>query len=133
MNRILFSAALIAAITAAIHVFGGGLMVASPLLASSLDVFSKFTLYAVWHMASVMLTFSAAALFVGSLHPYAVTARPLVRFVSLMWLAFGMVYIVIALTQPEKGLLLKIGQWTLLLPVGFLGFWGSRMKNQAGK
>jgi len=66
MNKILAVSALIAAVTAALHVFAGGAEIAAPLLASTLDAEPKNVLYAVWHMASIVLVLSAIALIVGA-------------------------------------------------------------------
>lgn len=125
MNRLLVIAALLAAFTAAAHIFAGGTDVAVPLLASSIAEEPKLTLYAVWHMASVTLAMSAVALFVGSLPRHAYAARYLVLFVSALWCAFGVVFLVVVAIQPENGWLLKLPQWLLLFPVGLLGLWAA--------
>ncbi len=125
MNRLLAVAAFLAAFTAAVHIFAGGEDVASPLLASTLDGEPKLTLYAVWHMVSVILAMSAVALFVGSLPHYAHPARYLVLFVSAMWCAFGVVFLAVFAIQSESGWLFKLPQWVLLLPVGLLGLWAA--------
>lgn len=125
MNRSLVTAALLAAFTAAVHIFAGGADVAGPLLASGLDGEPKLTLYAVWHMASMALAMSAVALFIGSLPRHAHAARYLVLFVSALWCAFGIVFLAVVAIQPESGWLFRLPQWVLLLPVGFLGLWGA--------
>lgn len=124
MNKPLLIAALLAAFTAAIHLFAGGANVAAPLLASSLAEEPRLTLYAVWHLVSVTLVLSAVALYVGSLHRHAAASRYLVLFISALWLCFGVVFLIVALTQPGEGLFFKLPQWVLLLPVGLLGLWG---------
>ncbi len=124
MNHPLFIAALLAASTAAIHVFAGGSDVVVPLLASSLAEEPKRTLYAVWNMVSVALVMSAAALFAGSLFRFTHTTRLLVLFVSALWCAFGTVFLVVAALQPEGGWLFRLPQWALLMPAGLLGLWG---------
>jgi hypothetical protein len=124
MNRTLMVAAFIAAFTAAVHIFAGGADIAAPLLDSALAAEPKLTLYAVWHMASVVLALSTVALFVGSLPSHAQAARYLVLFISVLWCAFGVVFLIVVLIQPESGWLFKLPQWVLLLPVGLLGLWG---------
>lgn len=84
----------------------------------------KLTLYAVWHMASVVLAISVPALIVGSLPRHARPARYLVLFVSALWCAFGLVFLGLAAIQPESAWLFKLPQWILPLPVGLLGLWG---------
>lgn len=125
MNKPLLAAALLTAFIAAVHLFAGGADVAAPLLASSLADEPRLTLYAVWHLVTVTLVLSAAALFVSALPDHAVAARYLALFVSVLWLSFGAVFLVVAFTQPGEGLLFKMPQWILFLPVGFLGLWGS--------
>jgi hypothetical protein len=126
MNKRLFIAAALAAFTAAVHVFAGGADIADPLLASSLTEELRITLYAVWHLVSVMLVLSAAALCVGALPRHAHASRQMVLFISILWFSFGIVFLIVALTQPGEGLFFKIPQWILFLPVGFFGLWGSR-------
>jgi len=125
MNRTLAVASLIALFTAGVHFFKGGVAIVDPLLASTLASGPKLVLYAVWHMASAALLLSALALFVGCLPRRAEATRTLVRFVSLLWCAFGLVFLAIIVTAPGDGWLLKLPQWALLLPVGLLGFWGA--------
>lgn len=124
MNRSLFFAALLAALTTAIHIFAGGSDIAAPLLASTLADEPRLTLYAVWHMATVALAISAVALYVAALPLHAAAARYMVLFISALWCAFGIVFLIIVAVQPESGWLFRLPQWLLLLPVGLLGLWG---------
>lgn len=125
MNKPLLTASLATAFTAVVHLFAGGTDVAAPLLASSLADEPRLTLYAVWHLVSVTLVLSAAALYVCALPHHAAVGRYLALFISVLWLSFGMVFLVVAFTQPGEGLFLKMPQWILFLPVGLLGLWGS--------
>jgi hypothetical protein len=124
MNRLLVIATILAAVTTAVHMLAGGPDVATPLLASSMAGEPKLTLYAVWHMVSVVLAMSVPALFIGGLPRHAHAARYLVLFVSALWCAFGLVFLGVVAIQPEGGWLFKLPQWVLLLPVGLLGLWG---------
>jgi hypothetical protein len=128
MNWILFTAAVLAALTAGIHIFAGGTDIAAPLLASSLGDEVRLTLYAVWHMVSVTLVLSAMVLALGANPRHAFAARHAVLFTSALWTGFGAVFLVIVLTRPGEGLLWKLPQWVLFLPVGLFGLWGSRAK-----
>ncbi|MDQ3486934.1 MAG: hypothetical protein M3468_04260 [Acidobacteriota bacterium] len=125
MNKFLLSASILAIATTAIHVFAGGNDVATPLLASQLSEEPRLTLYAVWHMATVALGLSALAFFVGAIPRYSAGSRSMIQFASVLWLAFGAVFIVVAATQPGSGLFLKLPQWVLLVPVGLLGWLGA--------
>ncbi len=49
----------------------------------------------------------------------------MVLFVSVLWLAFGAVFVVVATLEPGTGLYFKLPQWGLLLPVGLLGMLGA--------
>lgn len=131
-NRVLQLAAAIAAFSALLHIFMGGAEIAAPLLAAPLDSEVKLVSYAVWHMASVALSLSAIALFIGSLPKYAQDARLLVLFVSALWSGFGLCFLAVAATQDGENLFLTLAQWTLLLPVGLLGFWASYRRSQPG-
>jgi hypothetical protein len=124
MNKPLLIAALLTAFIAAVHLFAGGSDVAAPLLASNLAEEPRLMLYAVWHLVSVTLVLSAIALYVSALPQHAVAARYLALFISILWLGFGVVFLVIASTQPGEGLFFKMPQWILFLPVGLLGLWG---------
>ena len=128
MNRKIVLSAFIAAITAIIHIFAGGADVAAPMLNSVLGAEPKLTLYAVWHMVSVVLILSAIALFIGSLPKHAQAARWLIMFISILWCVFGLVFLVIICIQPDGGWLFKLPQWVLLMPVGIFGLWGSANK-----
>jgi hypothetical protein len=132
MNKHLLAAAALAAVTAVVHVVAGGADIATPLLASKLNEEPKITLYAAWHLVSVTLALSAGALCMGALPRYADASRHMVMFVSILWLCFGMVFLVVALTQPGEGLLFKLPQWVLLLPVGIFGLWGGNNMSVRG-
>jgi hypothetical protein len=132
MNRTLAAASGLAAITAAIHIFMGGTSVVDPLLASTLATRPKLVLHAVWHMGSVALALSAVALLIGALPRHADASRYLVLFVSALWCCFAGAFLVVIAIQPDSGWLVRLPQWTLLLPVGLLGLWaGTRSREQA--
>lgn len=126
MNGFLVSAALLAAFTAVVHVVAGGEDVAVPLLASPLAGTLKWTLYVVWHMVSVVLALSAIALFIGAMPRHAGPSRYLVWFVSTLWCASGVLFLLVAALQPASGGFFALPQWALLLPVGVLGVLGGR-------
>jgi hypothetical protein len=107
MNKPLLIAALLTAFIAAVHLFAGGADVAAPLLASSLAEEPRLTLYAVWHLISVTLVLSAIALYVCALPQHAVAGRYLALFISVLWLCFGAIFLVVALTQPGRDFSLK--------------------------
>lgn len=112
----------LAGITAFIHVIAGGKDVARPLLLSSVDEEVRFTLYACWHLVSVALFVSSLALLghgAGFYH-----SPETVAFVSVLWLLFGAVFLVVTLGVAKPGGLFRFPQWVLLVPVGLLGLCG---------
>jgi hypothetical protein len=94
-------------------------------LGSALAGEPKQTLYAVWHMASWVLLVSAIALFLASLPKHQRSYRPVVVFISILWLLFAITFLAIAMIQPGSGWFLRLPQWILLAPVGALGLWGA--------
>jgi hypothetical protein len=119
---LVFSAGILASATALFHLFAGGKDVARPLLASSIDEGLKLTLYACWHLVSASLLISSIAL-LG--HGAGLFSSPqTIAFVSIMWLMFGAVFLVITLGVAKPWGLFRFPQWALLVPVGLLGLWG---------
>lgn len=125
MNKPIILASLLTTLIAAIHFVAGGADVAAPLLASALADELRLTLYAVWHLVTVTLVLSAVALYVSALPRHAAAARYLALFISALWLGFGLVFLLVVFTQPGDGLLFKLPQWILFIPVGLLGLWGT--------
>ena len=120
MNGKLLSAGLLALFTAAVHLVAGGRGIAAPLLESSLAEVPRITMYGVWHLVSLVLALSGAALLLAA-RPHALApARWMVAFIGLLWLGFGGVVLGVAALQPGSGWWLKLLQWLLLLPVGAL-------------
>lgn len=125
MNRVLLVAALLAAVTAAIHIVLGGKDIASPLLASALATEPRLVLYACWHGISAALVLSAVGLFLAALPRFAAQCRAMVFAIALWWLAAAVTFLAVIATQPEDGLLWRLPQWMLLMPVGLLGLWAA--------
>ncbi|MDO4889012.1 MAG: hypothetical protein Q3979_10015 [Actinomycetaceae bacterium] len=126
VGKLLMLAALLAGATAAVHVVAGGRQVAAPMMESNLAEIPRLTLYAGWHMISVTLGISAVAYLIASLPAYRRTWRPVARFVSLLWVAFGAVFIVVIVVQERDDLWLELPQWIMLAPTGLIGFLGAR-------
>lgn len=120
MNGKLLCAGLLALFTAAVHLVAGGRGIATPLLASTLADVPRITMYGVWHLVSLVLALSGAALLVAARPRALPAARWMVAFIGLLWLGFGLVVLGIAALQPGSGWWLKLPQWVLLMPVGAL-------------
>jgi hypothetical protein len=132
MNRWLLSAGLLALFTAAVHVVAGGRGIAAPLLASTLAEVPRITLYGVWHLVSLVLALSGAALLLAARPRALAPARWMVAFIGALWLGFGLVLLGIAALQPGGGWWLKLPQWLLLMPVGALALAALRTPNPSG-
>ena len=55
LNKILFPAAIVCALTSGIHIFMGGAEIIQPFLDLNFELALKLTLLAVWHMVSAVL------------------------------------------------------------------------------
>jgi len=126
MNRMLLFAGIVAAFTAAIHLFAGTREIHAPLLASALAQPIRLLLYACWHLVSVILALSAAALLWSAMPGNRAAAGALPAFVSLVWLLFGLVFLIVAVVFAGLPAIRMLPQWTLLLPVGILAWIGAR-------
>jgi hypothetical protein len=118
MSRTILIAGIIALLTAMVHIFMGTPLVHRPLLSSALALDLRLLLYACWHLVSVMLLASAAFLLRACTARRICQSRDLIMLVGVSWIGFGVVFVAIGLSFP--GALLRLPQWTLLLPVGVL-------------
>lgn len=124
MNKILATASALAAFTAALHTFGGTPEIENPLLQAPLAQEISLLLYACWHLVTVTLTLSAVGFFISAKPKYAMQSHFMALFISLMWIGFGLVFVVVDITYSGLPMLLKLPQWILLIPIGLLGLWG---------
>ncbi len=124
-NRVIVAAAALGAFTTVLHVFGGGVSVARPIAESSMADEPRLLALSVWHMVSIVLGLSAAALAVAARPKHAVPSRFMVLFISTLWVGFGLAVMGVGLTQANGELFWKLPQPILLIPVGVLGFWGT--------
>jgi len=126
-NRQLRFAGYLAAFTAAVHTLAGTYEVHGPLLNSELPKTLALLLYACWHLVTVALCLSAWALLKPPAPRTAQTQAVLAGSIGIVWLSFGLVFIVVALLfGGSLSTLLVLPQWVLLMPVGALAWLGSR-------
>ncbi|MES2825931.1 MAG: hypothetical protein V4732_20180 [Pseudomonadota bacterium] len=125
-NPIIFSAGLLAAFTAAVHTFAGTYEIHGPLLGSSLPESVSLLLYACWHLVTVTLILSAVALIWSARNSRAKSNSALPVFIGLLWLCFGIVFIVVAVFFSGVDALIVLPQWILLMPIGGLVLLGVR-------
>jgi hypothetical protein len=125
-NRSLLISAFLAAFTAIVHTIGGTLEIHTPLLTSPLPEPISLLLYACWHLVTVTLILSAVALFWSSPNNRAESNFALPAFIGILWVSFGIVFVVVALYFSGFRALIVLPQWTLLLPIGGLALFGVR-------
>lgn len=130
MNRRLLVAGLLALFTAAVHLLIGTPEVHRPLLESHLSPDLKLMLYACWHLVSVMLAVSGVFLLRACAASRNYHERELVVMLGLSWVAFGTVFLAFGLIYP--GMLFRLPQWMLLLPVGVLCLWDAISQESLG-
>lgn len=129
MNKILATTSALAAFTAALHTFGGTPEIQTPLLQAPLAPNISLLLYACWHLVTVALTLSAIALFIAAKPKHEVQSHYMALFISVMWIGFGLAFVVVDIVFSGLPMLLVLPQWVLLIPIGLLGLWGcSRVK-----
>lgn len=121
MQSFLLWSAAAAALTAfAVHTFRGGAVVARPLLADeSLPSPSKWLNYYCWHIATVMLVFSAAAFAYLASNP---SSLELAVFVSSLAVACSILSAAVALKAGIHPF--RFPSTSLLALVGILGWAG---------
>lgn len=114
----------LAAFTWILHTVSGTAEVHTQLLGSALLPEVRLLLYACWHTVTVFLAGSSIILFTavhrGRSLPWTVAAR----FVGAVWIASGFVFVAVALAFAKPAMLLILGQWILLIPIGCLALFG---------
>ena len=125
MSEALLAGGLLATATAAVHLVAGHRDIVSPLLSSPLADEPKRTLHGCWHLVTILLVGSAVALLGLAADPGASGAQALGRFIAVLHLAGGLLFIAEAWSAGGPGRLLQLPQWTLLLPIGALSWAGS--------
>lgn len=126
MNKYLIATTLLSSFTAILHTFIGTSEIEIPLLSAGLKPEISLLLLACWHLVSVTLILSAVAYFLIAKNIHNQQYSILGQFISVLWIGFGFVFILIALIYADPRMLLLLPQWILLIPIGLLGFWGSR-------
>jgi hypothetical protein len=122
INGYFIVAGILAAVSTGVHVMAGGKEIIRPLFASSLERSVILVSYACWHIVTAVLALSAMGLLAYGMGW--VGDRGLVGFVSTMWVAFGVIFIVVSGMDRRPGALLRYPQWMLLTPVGLTGWAG---------
>ena len=119
-DRLLVSSGGLATFTALVHVFLGTPEIQQPLLSSALPAPTSLLLLACWHVVSVALLVSGVALIWCALGANRGRAGVLPVVISIMWLLFGLVFVVVAVSFRGPAGRAVLPQWVLILPVGLL-------------
>lgn len=120
MNGWLLAAGITAFGVAAVHIVGGHRDVVRPLLSCELADEPKRVLHAVWHMVSIDLVLSAAALVYLALADNTAATNLTAWFVAAHFLAYAVAFLVVTLSVGWPRPLLRLPQWILLLPIAVL-------------
>jgi hypothetical protein len=127
VNTWIFASGIIGIFTSLVHIFAGQVDQIKPFLKSDLPDIPKATLLACWHMVSVILVMSGFALtYIGWFN--LIAFQSVVIGVSISFIMFSIVFIAVGWYFFKLQAFLKLPQWTLLLPIGVLGFIGSVLK-----
>ena len=107
---------LFAGFVALVHLILGEKTVVRPFRKAPMDATVRHTMHACWHLVSVDLVVKALALLAMGLAGS--TLRPLIVFIAIHYIAYGLVFIVVAMTSDLEGAFKKLPQWALLAPLG---------------
>ncbi|PTP36615.1 hypothetical protein CWO07_08500 [Vibrio splendidus] len=124
MNIWIFSSGLLALFTTLVHVFAGQIDPVRPFLKSKLDEIPKATLLACWHIVSVTLFVSSLMLlYVGW---YGIDSLYfLIQLLGFLYILYASVFVAVGLYFFGAKVFVKLPQWILLLPIGFLANYGA--------
>jgi hypothetical protein len=86
---------------------------------------AKMTMYVVWHLCTIVLLLSAAALLSAGLRLEA-QHRPLLLLIGAEYSLFTVLFIAVGLLQFGPEGLLALPQWTLLGPIAALTLFAAR-------
>jgi hypothetical protein len=125
MSIVLLAASVLGFVTAGIHIVSGHKNPLMPMLTADFEPGAKRQMHAVWHMVTVILVSTSAALGYLALSSGVDGAGLLAGFIGVNYLAFGGVFVGLAVKLGAREWLLRLPQWTLLLPIGVLACIGA--------
>lgn len=115
----LYTASVLSAITALIHIFGGGKTVAQPLLESSMNDEAKYTNYYCWHMVTIIIVAMAMCFFLAA---HNVEFRELAVLSSALSFVFALWSCMLIYMKKQKPF--GLPQWLLFFPIAITGVIG---------
>ncbi len=125
MNPWWLASGVLCLVTAFVHTVAGHSHPVVPFLRTDLEETAKATLHVCWHLVTVTLFLSAFALLGLGFSPGIAGAGLFAGFLASLYVLFVIVFLVIGVKR-FGGKLLRLPQWTLLLPVGVLAAIGAR-------
>jgi len=118
MNLWLLSAGILCGLTFLIHTFSGQSLVRS-FLSYDLPQEVKGTLFACWHMVTLMLFLTTLALLLSSVFQGSLP-KLLLTFIAVAYNGFGLVFLVTGWFLYRGQGWRVLPQWGLLVPIGLL-------------
>ncbi len=128
-NRAIATSSILAGFTACIHLILGTPEAIGAIFQSNMIESQKLLLYACWHLVTATLFMSSYILFKIAKINNDIASLHVVKSISVLWIAFGLIFIAISLVHSGPGMMLELPQWLLLIPTGVVGLFGARMAN----
>lgn len=129
INKFFMAAGVMAIFTSILHTFSGTLEIYAPLFESTIDQRVMLLLYVCWHIVTVFLILSAIFLILCAKSNDKKSSTALVFFISIVWIASGLVFVVVSMIYLGLSGIVILPQWILLIPVGIVGLLGCRKSN----
>jgi hypothetical protein len=107
--------------TALIHTIGGQLSLVNPLQDSNLLDQTKAEWVGAWHMVTILLFLTSYLLVKNGLGKTQQKQSEIINFIGVLYISFSVPFIVTSLMYK-----LLAPQWILLLPIGLLGYFGTK-------
>ena len=114
-------AGVMAIFCAFVHLIAGHYDPVRPFLLTNMKTSVKSTMYACWHMVTIVLFSSGVWLIFSAYKPNMDIG---VMFISVQYILFALLFLWVAWRLHLPNLLFSLPQWILLLPVGVLGLIG---------
>jgi len=112
----LYTASALSAITALLHIFGGGKTTAKPLLESSLNSQAKYTNYYCWHMVTIIIIAMSVCFFLAARNT---EYRELGVLSTILSLSFALWSCLLIYIKKQKVFVLP--QWVFFFPIAVAG------------
>ncbi len=109
----------LALFTSLLHLIGGQLTVVNPMLESNMLAQSRTEMLGAWHIVTVILFLSSYYFLRFGFGKYEYHPKAFIQLLSFSFIAFGLVFIIVSLTEGPFA-----PQWIILIPIGILGLVG---------